>query len=87
MADVRDQDTTGQRRLSVIASEIRSDWDTMSPHAKPYVDAMACLNDMNDSFGVEGADSIVRYFLVNAQTWKGAVARSVKAELRGMLKR
>lgn len=75
------------RPLNEIAEEIRADWDTMSPHAKPYIDAMAAMRDMNSTFGVEDARSIVLYFLSNAQPWRGEVARRVKAELRGMLKR
>lgn len=78
--------TEQKRPLHLIAAEIRTNWDTMSPHAKPYIDAMACLNLVTDNFGQDSAEGIVRYFLVNAQTWRGEVARRIKTELKAMLK-
>lgn len=74
------------RDLSVIATEIREDWKTLSPHAKPYLDAMAQLHSINDVYYFDSADSVVRYFLSNASGWRGEVARRVKAELKGALK-
>jgi hypothetical protein len=46
---------------------------------------MSSLFDISDSYGMDSADSIVRYFLVNAKTWRGDDARRIKAELKGML--
>jgi hypothetical protein len=74
------------RPLDVIANEIRKDWQPVYFGAVPYLDAMLTLNSINDMFGLDSADSIVRYFLANAQTWRGEVARRVKAELKDMLR-
>lgn len=81
--------TKETRLLSVIADEIREDWDKIgeevSPHAEPYLQVMETLSYINDSFGQESGKSIVLYFLSNATHWRGDVARRVKAELRGLL--
>lgn len=76
---------TDYRLLSEIADEIKSDWTRPYYGAIPYLDAMSTLHRMNDFYGVEQADGIVRYFLSNASAWRGDVARRVKAELRSML--
>lgn len=74
------------RALSVIASDIRADWSNVYFGAKPYLEAMACLNSVSDNYYYDSADSVVRYFLANATTWRGETARAIKAELKGMLK-
>lgn len=74
------------RPLCVIASEIRSDWKKLYFGAVPYLEAMETLNGMDDKFICDDADEIVMYFLANAQTWRGEVARRVKKELNVMLK-
>ena len=76
----------GPRPLSTIAAEIRRDWKRPYFGAVPYLDAMSVLSDMSDSYGCDSAESIVLYFLSNANTWRGGVARYVKSELRAMLK-
>lgn len=75
------------RPLSTIAAEIRADWKNLYIGAKPYLEAMRTLDKVTDNYGVDSGESIVLYFLVNAQTWRGPVARRVKAELKGMVKR
>ena len=77
---------TETRSLSTIAHEIRDHWRPVNYAAKPYLEAMRTLDTMNDMYGCDTASSIVAYFLANAQTWKGEVARRVKAELNTMLK-
>jgi hypothetical protein len=47
---------------------------------------MSTLDDINQPYGYDSGESIVRYFLCNATTWRGAHARRIKAELKGMLK-
>ena len=74
------------RRLSEIAAEVRADWSRPYFGAVPYLDAMGSLNYMSDHYGLDCAASIVLYFLGNAQTWKGPVARRIKAELKGMVR-
>lgn len=75
------------RPLHVIAQEIRDDWGAPYFGAVPYLRAMACLNTMRDQYGADSAVSIVAYFLSNANTWRGPVARRVKAELKALLPR
>tara|TARA_R100001086_G_scaffold44965_1_gene19970 strand:- start:1703 stop:1933 length:231 start_codon:yes stop_codon:yes gene_type:complete len=75
------------RPLSVIAADIENDWqEKVNFAARPYLDAMHSLNTVTDYFGGDPGDSIVMYFLSNASTWRGPVARSVKAELKAMIK-
>ena len=75
------------RPLKKIAADIENDWQEKVNHAaRPYLDAMHSLNAVTDHFGMDTADSIVRYFLSNATTWRGPVARSIKAELKAMIK-
>ena len=73
------------RTLSEIAREIRRDWKKVYFGAVPYLDAMGCLNSVNDNYGFDTAKSIVIYFLSNATTWRGETARRIKAELKEML--
>jgi hypothetical protein len=74
------------RSLSTIAREIRADWAKPYFGAVPYLDAMRSLNTMQDKYYYDDAQSVVLYFLANAGTWKGEVARRIKAELKTMLK-
>lgn len=73
------------RSLNVIAKEIRSDWKSVNYGAKPYLDAMGCLTNVSDNFGMDTGKSIVLYFLSNAGTWRGETAKRVKAELKKMV--
>ena len=72
------------RSLSLIAREIRQDWKTVNYAAKPYLDAMQSLSSITDSYGCENAKSVVLYFLCNAGTWRGPIAKSIKAELKAL---
>jgi hypothetical protein len=74
------------RTLSTIAREIAQDWRKPYFGAVPYIRAMSTLDDINQPYGYDSGESIVRYFLCNASTWRGEHARRIKAELKGMLK-
>lgn len=74
------------RPLSAIAAEIKQNWPKMYFGAVPYVDAMSQLNAVTDTYICDSAKSIVLYFIANAGTWRGDVARRIKAELKGMVK-
>jgi hypothetical protein len=76
---------TVPRPLYVIAREIVATWPNVYFGAKPYLDAMLTLSYTDELYGMDSADSIVRYFLVNAKTWRGDDARRIKTELKGML--
>ena len=77
--------TTQTRPLREIAAEVKEDWEKPYFGAIPYLAAMESLDSMNDRYGLDSADSIVRYFLSNARTWRGDTARRIKAELKAML--
>jgi hypothetical protein len=74
------------RKLSEIALEIKKDWKKVYFGAVPYLDAMGTLNSITDTYGMDNGKSIVAYFLCNAGTWRGEVARNIKKELNKMLK-
>ena len=73
------------RPLSEIARDIRRDWKNIYFGAVPYLSAMQSLSSINDSYGMDSADSIVRYFLSNASTWRGETAKRIKTELKKMV--
>jgi hypothetical protein len=80
--------TTTARPLSVIAAEIRKDWSKLGKGiyfgAKPYLDAMATMNSIDEPYFADSGKSIVIYFLANANTWRGETARRIKAELKAL---
>ncbi len=53
------------RSLATIAREIRADWSKINYAAKPYLDAMASLDSVRDSYGYDSGKSVVLYFLSN----------------------
>lgn len=75
------------RSLQVIAQEIKADWKAQGKtfaNAAPYRDAMQHMEKMTDSYFQDSAKSVVNYFLANASSWCGPVARRIKVELRNM---
>ena len=75
-----------QRPIYQIAREIRDDWKPVSPHARPYLDAMSFLYDVSDYFFADSGKSVILYFLSNASTWRGETARRIKEELKNIVK-
>lgn len=74
------------RSLSAIAKDINSDWVNVNYAAKPYLVAMMQLDKVSDKFYEDSGKYIVLYFLSNAGTWRGPVAKTIKAELKAMIK-
>ena len=74
------------RPLYKIASEIRSDWKKVNYAAEPYLGAMETLSSVDDHYVCDTGRSVVNYFLANAGSWRGDVARRIKAELKEMVK-
>jgi len=71
--------------LHEIAREIRRDWGAKVNYAaKPYLEAMSCLDSIRDNYYDDSARSVVAYFLANASTWRGETAKRIKAELKAM---
>lgn len=76
------------RPLHEIAAEIMSDNPKAKDESQPigsYCVPMLALDKITDAYFLDSAASIVRYFLANAGTWRGPVARRIKAELKEML--
>ena len=78
------------RPIYQIAADIKTEWSKVGKGvnfaAKPYLDAMLTLNKITDRYMFASADSIVRYFLCNASSFKGVRAQELKAELKSLLK-
>jgi len=75
-----------QRTLREIAIEISENWKNPYFGAVPYLEAMKTLYSINDGYYADSAETVVLYFLSNAGTWRGDVARRIKAELKEMIK-
>jgi hypothetical protein len=74
--------TTTARPLYQICDEIRKDWRPMPDYAKAHFRAIECATSINEMYGCDSVKSEVCYFLSSASTWKGEVARRIKAELK-----
>ena len=68
--------------ISAIARLIRGDWKKVNYAAAPYLDAMFSLDDVTDKYYEDSGKSVILYFLANAGSWRGEVAKAVKAELK-----
>lgn len=76
----------GPRTIKAIAADIGAEWgDKVNHAATPYLEAMHSLETMDDTYGADDAESVVRYFLSNAAQFKGFKARQLKEELRALL--
>lgn len=74
------------RPLYKIAVEIRDNWENVNYAAEPYLEAMEALNSVHDNYYCDSGKSVVLYFLANASSWRGDVARRIKAELKALVK-
>jgi hypothetical protein len=79
------------RAICVIAREVARNWVASGKGrvyfgAVPYLDAMRSLERITDSFGYDSAREVVTYFLANAQTYRGGLAKAHKLELNALVK-
>ena len=73
--------------LAEIARVVYKDWGAkVNFAAKPYLEAMATLESIDQMYFCDSGSSIVAYFLSNATSWRGEVAREVKKELKKRIK-
>jgi hypothetical protein len=79
-------DVSGMQ-LNEIARLIARDWRNVYFGAKPYLQAMMSLRSVRDDYGLDSGRSIVMYFLSNASSWRGPLAKEVKKELKKRLKK
>ena len=75
-----------KRPIYEIAADIERNWAKVNYAARPYLDAMKSINDINDMYYADTAKSVVLYFLSNARSFTGEDAKRIKAELKGMAK-
>lgn len=74
------------RKLWEIAQEIRFEWGSnLAREARPYLEAMADLETIDDKYYADDARTVVNYFLANAGGWRGEKARELKRELKLIL--
>lgn len=74
-----------ERPIWKIAQEIKQDWKNVNFAAKPYLDAMMAMDKVTDSYGFDSGDSIILYFLSNANSWKEEKAREIKKKLKTLV--
>lgn len=67
--------------IGQIAGVIKQDWGKVNFAAMPYLSAMFSLYTVDDRYGADDGRSIVAYFLSNARSYKGDLAKAIKAEL------
>ena len=77
---------TEQTPIYKVAQIIREDWKRVYFGAEPYLSAMETLSSINDRYFFDDGRSVVLYFLSNASTWKGEVAKQVKSHLKSLTK-
>lgn len=77
-----------QREIFEIAIDIANDWgiNKVNYAAKPYLAAMLHLKTIDQKYIFDSADSIVRYFLSNASAYRTKKAKTLKQELKNLLK-
>ena len=79
------------RSLRVIAREIAKLWregnvsHEATYAAKPYLEAMAQLDNIAQPYYSDTGYSVVAYFVENVRSWRGNDAKRIKAELRAMM--
>ena len=82
--------TSTVRPLHVIAREIARIWGQQGTGvnfgAKPYLDALATLDNIYQNYGYDTAYDMVIYFLANANSFRGEDAKRLKAELKAIAK-
>jgi len=74
------------RPINRIAADIVKAWgpSKINYAARPYLDAMASLDSINDRYFEDSAKSVVVYFLSNASSFRGPEAKALKAELKSL---
>lgn len=72
--------------ISQIAKVIAKDWKVINYAAFPYLTAMHNLSTVKEYYGQDSGKSIVAYFLANASTYRGELARDIKKELNKRIK-
>jgi len=72
--------------ISQIARLIDKDWKKVNYAARPYLCAMYSIESPSDSYGYDDGKSVILYFLSNASSYRGEIAREIKKELNKRIK-
>jgi hypothetical protein len=80
------KETLPNKEIREIASIISNDWKNVQYTAIGYLQGMFTLVNITDNYYNDSGSGTVAYFLSNATSWKGDVARLVKKELNKRLK-
>lgn len=72
--------------ISDISRVVRKNWAKPNFAAVPYIESMGHCETLESRYIAEDGATQVVYFLSNATTWRGDVAKLVKAELNRRLK-
>jgi len=86
---MNEQDLVGRlpaMTLAQIALEIGKDWTNPYFGAVPYIAAMRQCQNVESRYGLEDGRDIVLRFLCNCATWRGPIAKAIKAELKARVK-
>ena len=75
------------RPLYEIMSEVKREWKKPYFGAVPYIQALSECSSPDDVYLREDARGLINYFLANATSWRGDVAKRIKAELKAMVGR
>lgn len=83
---------SGLRPLNEIAAQALADPNLKSiarTWSEPYLKALLSCRTIKDSYGEDGADTLVHYALSNLKSghYRGEVAKLIKAELAAHVKR
>ena len=73
------------RPIYEIADDIRRCWPNPNYAVIPYLNAMDCLMDVSDMFGLDTGRAIISYFLNHADSWRSADGQRIRAELKSMI--
>jgi hypothetical protein len=86
MSDAVNKNDLTTKTIKELANVISRDWKNVNYGAVPYLQAMFTLNSVRDYYYADEGSGIVAYFLANANSWRGEVAKAVKKELNRRLK-
>lgn len=84
MPKTKEKTPASDRPLYLVAAEIAADWEKPYFGAVPYLNAMFTMVKPGENYMADSEWNIIIYFLSNATTWRGEVARRIKAELKTM---
>jgi hypothetical protein len=86
-ADPKELADLPRMTLNQIAGLIYDDWKSVSPSARPYLEAMSTLQNVSDMYMQDSGTSICLYWLANAGSYKGETAKAIKKELQRRCRR